>query len=542
MHVGAGGLGLAVGLVAWTAAGPASGQGAGEDELSVEAFADALEAGAGRGPADSGLPGNTAGSGLLRVRAEGVAADLIQARPTRFADLGVLFAPDFALGEDARSDRTTALELSAQAGVRGHLGGPVWGRLGVDTGLLSFVALDLGGLDRQVEVLGDGRPIGTHASQTAFLGETYVDLQPDRNGVVRVRAGKLFADVGWGAIFTAYAFGVDADLNLRYLPRPAALRVRTFALLPDGRFTNDLKRSPLFGVELGWDPIPRFGVDLLGALWIDGDDGLAPVLSIGLNRSLVECPSCFGVPPALLLPEQALFLVDRTRGVLGWVGARARGKLSERAELRGFVLVGLGESRMDYRLELSSAEADGRATLGLLSVYAQLEAEAEAGPFDLSLFGLFASGDGDLGRGSGRFGGFATLAPLVPFTALFLAGTTAPLQQAPSLQTLSPFGAGLGAGGLRVAGYAGPWGAEVTGALFATPVAAPEPFRAERPQVASEHFVGGELDLSLFAGITRDLFAAADGAVFFPGPFFRDMPRSWQVVVSIGGGWGPTDL
>ena len=45
MHVGAGGLGLAVGLVAWTAAGPASGQGAGEDELSVEAFADALEIG-----------------------------------------------------------------------------------------------------------------------------------------------------------------------------------------------------------------------------------------------------------------------------------------------------------------------------------------------------------------------------------------------------------------------------------------------------------------------------------------------------------------
>lgn len=521
---------LLIALSGASTAGPAFGQQV-EADGQVRVRTERL-------PFELGTFRPTQPSDLLLIYPE-LLGDLVQTRLPAVPGLSEL-ADLFARAQVAdRREPVQYLDLAARALVRGRIGGPVWGQLGLDTGLISyFVTQD--GSERVSDVTGDGLPIDVHARETWFIGETFVELQPDQNGVVLVRCGKIAVDEGWGAIYRTYALGCEGDVQLRYRPDPIPLGFRLFAGLPSGRFNDELKNSPLLSFETTIQIGRPVELGLLGTVFFDQADALAPILAVGLNRSLVECPSCFG---DLSIDQTPFFSVTDTQGVVGWLGTRLRWFAGTRASLTVLGILGVGRSnvgstltwrRNPGQLVPAFVVTPQQTQVNLLSGLGRVEGEVWWGAFRTGMFGLFATGDGDTGR-DGTYGGFVSLAPVLPLTSIFLQGATAPLQQAPSLQTLAPFGAGLGSAGLELDFVDAEFGLGATGALFFAPVPAPVVLRETLEDPPREHFLGGEVDLRARWSPVDALDVTAEGGVFLPGPFFAGVDGAWQLVVGVRG-------
>src|SRR5688500_1759539 len=103
-------------------------------------------------------------------------------------------------------------------------------QLGIDTGIIEI------GSDG---VLIDGRDPAETAERTGFLGETFMDLQLGEGGVVELQIGKLRPQIGRGAIFDAYGFGVMLDADGTLLEQAVPVSLRFGALLPEATFDEE---------------------------------------------------------------------------------------------------------------------------------------------------------------------------------------------------------------------------------------------------------------------------------------------------------------
>jgi hypothetical protein len=412
---------------------------------------------------------------------------------------------------DARTDEFGG-QLFARAGFSAKLARGLYGRLGFDTGLISFT--DEG-------VFGDGRAIGDHLAQTWLLGETYLDLQPREDGTVVLRAGRLRSRVGEGAIFDGASFGLTFDWDLSLADRPKPFGLRLWAVLPDGRFTDDFKTSPLVDLELRV-PFLRWELGGFGAVFVDDANALIPLLRL----------------PALLAGVAA----TGTSGWLGWFGGWVEGRQD------------WGGIRLDGIAGVGSVDVQGTAALGgqtvevpvrLRSAFFKAEAWAEARDHRFQLFFVALTGDDDLGPpGDRSYGAFPSLAPVLPLTAIFFSGTSAPIQQQPVVQNLAPDGAGLLAPGGGWSVLWGPVGLSVVVAgLFndasSSLVRAIDALDRRFPNrelpgpSAGARLYGVETNLSADWMVHRHVILAAEGAWLATGGALGPAPDAWQLLLGV---------
>lgn len=448
--------------------------------------------------------------------------------------------------------------------------GRVWGQalpalgwqLGFDTGLIS---VDERG------ATGDGVALGTHVLQTWLLGETFLDLQPIRDGRLLMRAGKLRPQIGAGAIFDAYAFGGLVDYDLRYTPGAPPVALRAFAGLPSGRFDEELKSSPLFSLEAVVEPVDGLELKALGALFIDGDDALAPVVGRALVRRAGVVWNGPGEVADLAFDRVAGLLENdlETRGEVGWVGGEIRWRQRRwRVQLTGIASLGRVETSIvngasdaafsglrdtlfvvganirdpDNRARFLASSArsveqlqssvesgvervvrDTRGFLGLAQVDAPLAPR-------LDLSGFFIVGTGEDGAAfadpSDALSGFSSVAPLLPFTDILFSGSTAPSQQSPSFSTVAPEGSGVWGVGLGPRYRAGPVDLDATAALAWSDVPPPDREAAR--------FFGLELNGGIAWLFAPSFYVYARGAWLATGSYFGAAPDAFQLFGGVG--------
>jgi hypothetical protein len=450
-------------------------------------------------------------------------------------------------------------QLSLQLAILGRPIDVLGLRLGLDTGLL--------------DVSKDGLRIdfreGTKAwGETGALGETWAELQLGAQGTVLLRAGKLRPRLGGGAVFDAYAFGVYADVDLRLAPAGPPWFFRAHAVLPDGTFTARAKTSPLFSVQVGYEPRRGLELRLLGMLFVDQADLTAPIFADAYSRGVLEAARTFlaerprldvqvqrcGPAGGLPLSDCLTSLYNlgllgfelESRGLLGWSGLEVEWNVGTRARFRGLGLMGLGH------IVVQTAPDGGFAALlrdaganvlpeggtlaqqlspdGALSVLAGFGLiEAEVWPLEelaIEAFVLAETGDSGLQGASDTYNGFLSLAPLLPYTSLFFGGAVLTNLATPVVVSASPdgaglFGAGLGlawwpADRLRLAGTAA-----VLNAL-------------SRSELSPNRYMGLELDARVSLWLLDALLSVeADAAIFLPGPFFGpETPTAYQAILS----------
>ncbi|MCK6549678.1 hypothetical protein L6R52_27830 [Myxococcota bacterium] len=432
--------------------------------------------------------------------------------------------------------------------------------LGIDTGLVEL------GADG---ALADGRPLADRAKETWFLGETYTSVELGASGEILVRAGKLRTRIARGAIFDSYALGVDADVDLGLSDGESPWRFALRALLPDATFTGAGKSSPLFEAEAAW---AEHGSELrlVGALFVDGDDGLAPVLADAHFRGRLHqaARAVEAAGPGSLAARRLQAFARRaslgydagliafdatTSGVAGWTGAL--GKLvAAPVTMRGTLLLGFGA--IDARItptaattgaitqlvdtyvtrpqlrELVRAQilAPGPEQITLSSLFAELSADVALSPtWSVDAFGLYASGDDgfalerDDGARRDTYRAFVSLAPLMSQTLIFFGGGVASALASPVASSIAPDGAGVVAGGAGLE-------LDVSGIVRARASAAAFASMVESVGTRSRS-LGTELDLTIDADAADFLVVSAMGGVLFPGQYFGDLPVGYQLIV-----------
>jgi RNA polymerase sigma-70 factor (ECF subfamily) len=424
-----------------------------------------------------GFTGRSAPAFALEAEAFGRARAFYDRLPDAFSATRLTREPEDV--SDGASDR-----LSGQLFAVGRAWGqPVDGlvlQLGLDTGLLD-VSSD--------GVFGDGRDLGTHAAETLFLGETFVDVEPFRDGRLVMRAGKLRPRFGRGAIFDAYAFGLRLDLDLRYATQPSPWRFELWGGVPGGRFDDQLKRSPLVHGRVTFEPLSGLEIAAVGAVLVDGDDALQPAVARALIRQSSDTWDAAGDVADFVFDEVATLLESEvsTRGFVGWggleLGFRRRGWS---LELTGLVSAGSVEpelaadaaaaalsdtlAALNRRAALQISDPDARRrrfasngvavsrlqqtlTSGLdgapRGVFGGLVLAEGTAPLlrDLELQGFFIWSSGEDGLAfadpDDGLSAFVTVTPLLPLTDIFFSGSTAPSQQTPSFASVAPEGSGV---------------------------------------------------------------------------------------------------
>jgi hypothetical protein len=481
---------------------------------------------------------------------------------------------------DDTADTRAAYQLRLRGGVSGRPTDAVGLVAELDTGLLELASDG---------VRLDGRPVGEQAARTLLLGPVYAELQVGESGALLVRAGKLRARLGEGALFDAYAIGglVDLDLGLAYPEHPWQLRVQ--ALLPSGELVQEAFHSPLFGAELAYRFDRRTQVRLHGALYLDrGAAGpvLADAGARGRARRIQALFDANDLPPegavcdpsdddttrpdlgeAIACAQEALVsgansgrfdFEGVTRGALGWTGASAEAG-GHRWRARALFLYGFGgvdaelhasgalQAEVNARLEaleqrdgpLARAvlrrtrralgevlDSAGRVTLGAWLAQATGQVELTE-DLRVDAFALALSGDDGLDPLSSTGQRYGAFVSLAPY----LAHTSLFFNGGAASVVASPTVTALApdAAGLASGGV----GAELfLGERFRLRgvVAA---MAALIPNTDGARFQGVEVDLSGDAILTDWLLVLVDGAVLVPGPYFGDVPLGLQLIASV---------
>ncbi|MCC7382642.1 MAG: hypothetical protein IT384_12470 [Deltaproteobacteria bacterium] len=457
--------------------------------------------------------------------------------------------PEEVLFAQLRFPTTSSLTESLAA-YQGWIAGSIRGRptdalglvLGIDSGLIEI---------SQSRVLGNGKPIGEHAKETLFLGETYADLQLGETGVVAIRAGKLISNVGRSAIFDAYALGLSVDADLSYADRDNPWRFRAEALLPDSTFTSAGKRSPLFELEVGHRLGELGTASLFGSIFYDGGNGLSPLLADAVFRgrladviALAPRPGLIGL---LVLRELRRLYADgaigfdvESEGVVGWTGATIE-LGNGHWQVNGSAILGLGEITAQIRpneglLLLRTASsgpvidavlAPADAQVALLSGLLDLSAEIELVP-ELRVGGFFllVSGDDAFGRAAGAdaYHAFIALSPRLDYSSIFFNGGVSTTLASPTVSSIAPDGAGLWSVGLHLE--------ILLDALRVRPALALMS-ATHAPATVRSGLYGVELDLAADYGIDDHLGLMLDAGLFLPGNYYGDAPAGGQILVGI---------
>lgn len=465
-----------------------------------------------------------------------------------------------------RSAARTTYQLHAAALLEGRPTEVLGLRLGLDTGLI-----ELGG----ERPLADGRPLGEQARRTLFLGETFGSLQLGPNGVLELRAGKLRPNLGHGAVFHAYAFGLDVDLDLGLLDpssddaSPWSFHAGIF--LPDATFTAEQKESPLAELEVAYRFLRRSEVRLFAALFADGEDGLAPVIAdavfrgrvyqaaeaaeLGLRARDPERLRALGRAFSAAYDAGLIGYSVQTGGLVSWLGLSGRleqeplvvsaqvitsfGRLDTTVTPNAGLVAAVAAIPEPARRAAFAAFllAEGPETVSLQAVFGDLRAELTLG--DLAAvdgFILGMSGDRGFSRrttgGSGSYGAFLSLAPLVPETQVFFNGGVSQNLASPVAASIAPDGAGLLAAGAGAS--VTPWAwlyARASVALMSSTV---------ESVLTRSRALGVELDLELRVEAHEALLLTADAGLYLPGAYFGDLPLGHQVI--LGASFFPAQL
>ncbi len=441
---------------------------------------------------------------------------------------------------------TYALRLRAFGEVSGRPVDALGLTFGLDSGLFEV---------SEPGVQLDRRPFEQQLQNTLLLGRVSAELQLGESGVVAIRAGRYQPRVGDGAVFDAYAFGAEVDVDLDLVDGPP-LSFNARVLLPDGTFTSLRKTSPLIDFEVGY----RLGlfsrITLMASIFIDTRNELSDPVRASLFKGLDDAFSD-------LIDALAAFLrVDRdvaadalltsinnntaveTEGVLTWSGLSGQFG-DDRFFVRITFLAALGQ--LDVRtvpIEGATGNFLGRTLPdGLQSsindssgTSADVKLQAFFGEVQSTLyltddlkvgtFALVLTGDQGirLGESDPTLGAFIGLSPLLPRTAVFFGGTFGPDQATPTAFGLAPDGSGIIAGGAHVAVYRPTWSARIDGAAMAA---------MEASRFTGGQFYGFEVDAHAEVTIFDPVAAFVDGGVLFPGDFFDDHRPALQVVAGL---------
>lgn len=466
-------------------------------------------------------------------------------------------------GSDAAVSRA-AYRLSAFGRLRGRPVPRLGLQLGLDSGLLE---LDADGPYPSAEV------VGALARESLLLGATHLEAELGSDGEVLVRVGKLLGPIASPAIFDAYALGAVIDVDPSFGDPDAAWRVHLSAVLPDPSFTARGKDSPLFAAELGWVFGRAGALHLVGALFVDGGDGLAPLLAEAAYRARL---TAIAVDvnrrrlPAELKRAITDWLVESgggglgfdvsTRGRVGWLGLRgdARGP---GWSLRGTALVQTGRiatvlranalldarlAALEDRFPRAGREVRGRipdqidVAIRSLAWFGELVAELEPSE-TLRLGGFLVLSSGDSG-----FSGadpearsvddrsFLSLAPNLGHTRLFFDGGVGATLTAPTAASLSPDGSGLVALG-AVARWAPHERVDLEAVLAGFGALGGASFEDQLAGVEARFTPYGlELDLGARWRPAELLELRLDAAVLAPGRYYGpEVPLAWQLLSGI---------
>jgi hypothetical protein len=401
--------------------------------------------------------------------------------------------------------------------------------LGVDTGLLGFGSEG---------ATADGRPFDEQAKRTFFLGETYADLQLGETGVLELRAGKLRPRIARGAIFDAYAFGVTADLDYGLEDPDLPWSARAHALLPDASFTSDGKNSPLFDLELAFAFGEASEVRAFGALFVDGENGLSPVLTDGLFRGILRQAladaQMIQDPIARRMRERRIAAFSgaynsgliqfqlQTSGIAAWTGLTT--KLAfEDVTVKSTLALGLGE--VDVFVPATELFPERNVDIKLRSFFGDVEAIwTVSALFELDAFAIAVSGDSGFARGDTTYGSFIALAPLVTYTPIFFSGGVAANLASPVVASVAPDGAGLISAGVGL-------GLTPLDIVHLRVGLAFMRATVESPATRAKDY-GFELDVALDAEVTDFLVLSGSGALFEPGSYFGELRSGYQVIAA----------
>ena len=453
----------------------------------------------------------------------------------------------FVSGTDLPDTNTTAaFRMRLFGEIRGRPVDRLGLTLGIDTGLVEMA-------DNGVRL--DRRPFGAQARNTLLLGNVAAELQLGRDGVVAVRVGRWQPLIGLGAVYDAYAFGAEIDVDLSLIDAgPVSFRAR--ALLPDGTFTKLRKTSPLLDFQLSY----RFGwqsrIDFLASVFFDTDDELADPLRAALFKgngerfeTLVDgLADAFRIDRDLVADAIETWVNNNIRvdtsGVVSWTGATAR-LGTDTVSLDLTVLGALGRLNVateptDSRVEIIANRRNPAATEAMIrntyttsrdvdvrAFFAEVQSRFKVGDtYELGSFALIYTGDQGirLEDENPTLGAFFGLSPLLPRTAVFFGGTFGPDQATPTAFSLAPDSSGIMAAGTNVAAYWTSLILRVDTAVMASVV----PSRFTGGQ-----FYGFEVDLRAQIPLFETTEAFIDGGVLFPGDFFEDNAPALQFVAGI---------
>lgn len=459
---------------------------------------------------------------------------------------------------------TATTALSERIAYQLHVLGTVRGRpidalglqLSLDTGLI-----ELG----KNGVSADGRELGARFKETLFLGETGLDLQFGETGVVELRAGVIRPNVGAGAIFDAYAFGATIDVDPSLIDPEHPWRYRVHALFPDATFTSRYKQSPLLAAEVGYAFAPEIELRLFGAIFVDAENGLEPILADALFRGRVFGAADRGErldlgPIARRLVDQRIRARIReanelynagligydleSSGYAAWTGLTGKLRSGE-LELRGALIFGFGQvdttMSANEGLELyvrarfieqvqAQLLSEELKQVSLVSYFANVDVRyALTETYAVDAFAIVMSGDAGLSEDPARaedtYSSFIGLAPLLPFTSLFFRGGIAGSLASPVVASVAPDGAGLIAGGL---------GAELhpLDAMWVR-VAGAAMFSTIESRASGSNAYGLEGDAAIELQATEFFTFSLQGAIFRPGAYFGDLPLSFQLIAGV---------
>ena len=444
----------------------------------------------------------------------------------------------------------TSVNYAARIRLFGEVQGRPFDRLGLTLGLDSGV-LELSDDGAQL----DRRDFDEQLRNTALLGRALAELQLGRDGFFALRAGRYAPTVGDGAVYDAYAFGAEIDIDLDLID-VAPLTLVARVLLPDGSFTDLRKTSPLIDLQIeyriGWTS----RITLLASVFFDTDNELADPIRSALFKGLDER---FGDAAGRLAdtlsidPDAAanavLAWVDQnalveTEGVLAWTGLAGRFG-DDDFSIRIIALGLFGDltiatvptpERVDTFAQLDLSDRLQEVLVNSVAVRRNVAVTAFFGELQSSLaltdaiqlgaFALVLTGDEglQLRDESPRLGAFLGLSPLVPRTAVFFGGTFGPDQATPTAFSIAPDSSGILAAGGHLAGYWDALAARVSGAVMTSLV--PSRFTGGR-------LYGVEIDASVQIPIAGPLTGFLDGGVLLPGAFFEDDQPMIQVVAGV---------
>ena len=397
----------------------------------------------------------------------------------------------------------------------GHLEGrlhPQVGlRIGLDTGLV-----ELGSQGARI----DGRDFEDGLKQTLWLGQMWLDLQFGSRGGVRWLTGKLRPSIGGSAVFDQYGFGSVLDIDFGLLGRLTnPWRARLTAILPDGRFTEVAKRSPLFAAEVGYDAQGVWSARLHQIVLVDTEGLLRPLVADRIRAEWINngeaAPGQFRIA---------------TNAWVSWTGLTAQVRSSGvRARLRAFFDIG----RLQYRPVVLRNPRRGppppeptAGSLDLVSFFASADAQWPVAPelrFDAFVMAIGGEPSESLGDDDG-YRGFVSLAPFLPFTSIFFNGATAGQVASDTVDSLAPDGRGL-----LAAGVGARWAATHRVALE-TRVAA----MFSAAPADGGRFIGFEANGEVWWVLDPSLALRVSAGFLVPGAYFGDdMSVVGQVAVAI---------